>query len=588
MTALDEYTSRRERWQAIRSGQERLFIRIGNWIAEALLAYLVCGPHILPVWTLLLPLLAFLALAVWHSRVLRNKTLALRAIAFYDRNLGRLDNRWTDNAATGERFRNPDHVYSEDLDLFGKGSVFQFLSTARTQAGEQTLAQWLLAPATQAEALGRQAAVRELAGTLDLREDLALLGEDVQATLDQRAIERWGTAPPIIFAPFLRWSAAVLAAASIICLFAFFVQQAQLWQLLGLWLLDGIVIFALRSRVNQVLEAAETPGHGLQVFSLVLERLERESFQSAYLQGLRASIRVQGTPASARIKALGRCIDWFDSSDHLLVKAIRPLVLWREQIAMAIESWRRQSGLQIGIWLRAVAEFEAISSFASVAFERPLWCFPHFTSDGVSFEASALQHPLLPPQRCIPNDVAFNDHSRLLIVSGSNMSGKSTLLRAIGLNCILAWAGAPVAAASLRLSPLQPGASIRVTDSLLDNRSRFFAELFRLRQVVELTRHGRPVLFLFDELLSGTNSHDRRIGAAAIVTRLVRNGAIGLITTHDLALANIQNDLGSMASKVHFDDRIVDGQVEFNYRLQPGLVTHSNALELMRAIGLEV
>ncbi|MGH9583946.1 MAG: MutS-related protein, partial [Bryobacteraceae bacterium] len=197
-------------------------------------------------------------------------------------------------------------------------------------------------------------------------------------------------------------------------------------------------------------------------------------------------------------------------------------------------------------------------------------------------------HPLMTPQACVPNDVSLANGIRLLIVSGSNMSGKSTLLRAIGLNAVLAWAGAPVAARQMRLSPLQPAASIRIFDSLHDNRSRFFAEITRLRQIVDLTHLERPVLFLLDELLSGTNSHDRRIGAAGVVRGLIEAGAMGLVTTHDLALADIASKLGSRAANVHFEDRFTEGRIEFDYRLRPGVVTRSNALELMRAIGLHV
>ncbi len=593
MPALDEYTARRERWHAILLAQQRLFNTIGNWrlvlgIAEASLAYLVFGPHSLPSWTLLLPLTAFIALAAWHARVLRSRTLASRALEFYDRNLARLNDCWSKSPQTGERFRDPDHVYADDLDLFGTGSLFQLVSTARTQAGEQALADWLLTPATIGEARERQSAIRELSAHLDLREDLALLGPDVQSNLNLKAIEHWGNAPPIRFAPILRLVALVLGTVSLVYLFLFFAQRAELWQLLLTWCADAALIFALRSRVTPVLDAADTPVHGLQVFRLVLERLERESFDSPYLQRLLASVRTKDLPASQRVKALGRWADWLDSGDHPLIRALRPMILWREQIAMGLERWRQQSGQQIGGWLRAVAEFEALSSFASLAFERATWSFPELVSGLPCFDASALHHPLLPAARSIANDVSLNKTNRLFIVSGSNMSGKSTLLRATGLNCVLAWAGAPTATASLRISPLLPGASIRVSDSLLDNRSRFFAEISRLRQVVELTRGSRPVLFLFDELLSGTNSHDRRIGAAAIVTRLVRDGAIGFVTTHDLALAEIAKDLGSQATNVHFDDRLVNGQVQFDYRLQPGLVTHSNALELMRAVGLEV
>jgi DNA mismatch repair ATPase MutS len=204
------------------------------------------------------------------------------------------------------------------------------------------------------------------------------------------------------------------------------------------------------------------------------------------------------------------------------------------------------------------------------------------------FEGEQLQHPLLVPSKCVPNDVSLGGPLRLLIVSGSNMSGKSTLLRSVGLNTVLAWAGAPVAARRLRLSCLQTGASIRVVDSLQDGKSRFYAEITRLRQIVDLASNGGQVLFLLDEILSGTNSHDRRIGAAAVVRGLVDRGAIGLITTHDLALAELEADLDGRAANVHFEDHIEDGRIAFDFRLRPGVVSRSNALELMRAIGLQV
>jgi DNA mismatch repair ATPase MutS len=321
----------------------------------------------------------------------------------------------------------------------------------------------------------------------------------------------------------------------------------------------------------------------------MLERLEKETFEAPRLKELRVGLDVEGLPASKRIARLERWIDWLDSGEHLLVRVIRPIVLWYEQLAMGIEAWRGENGRLVGQWLRAVAEFEALSSLASIAFERPHWTFP-LLLEGVHphLEAQDLQHPLMSPAKCVPNDISFSRDLRVFIVSGSNMSGKSTLLRSMGLNCVLAWAGGPVAAKRMCVSALQPAASIRVVDSLHDNRSRFFAEISRIRQIVDLTQGNRAVLFLLDELLSGTNSHDRRIGAAGIVRKLVASGAIGLITTHDLALAEIEQDLGTAAANVHFDDQIVDGQIAFDYKLRPGIVIHSNALELMRAVGLEI
>ncbi len=327
----------------------------------------------------------------------------------------------------------------------------------------------------------------------------------------------------------------------------------------------------------------------LRILSLALARLERETFRSPLLNELRSQLSGEGKPASERVAQLARWVDWHDSVDHPLIRALRPLLFWREQVAIGVERWRRESGPQIAAWLRALATFEALSSLASLSFERPHWCFPELLPDTVPLlEAHNLRHPLLPQARSIGNDVSLGQDVRLLIVSGSNMSGKSTFLRAIGLNTALAWAGGPVCATSMRISPLHLGVSIRVTDSVLDNRSRFFAEIVRIKQIVDLAKEFRAALFLLDELLSGTNSHDRQIGAAAIVRKLVELGAIGVITTHDLALAQIADQLNGRAKNAHFDDQIVNGEITFDYRLRPGVVTHSNALELMRSVGLDV
>jgi DNA mismatch repair ATPase MutS len=368
----------------------------------------------------------------------------------------------------------------------------------------------------------------------------------------------------------------------------FFAQLLPLWPTLLILACDFALIFYLSSKIERVTQVIDTPAQSLRIISLLLQRLEREHFESPRLQQFSVDLGVHGLPASKRIARLERWIDWLDSSDHILVRVIRPILLWREQIAMAIEAWRQRNGSLTVLWIKGIGEFEALSSFASLAFERPTWCFPVFEDLKGRWSAEALQHPLLSPATCVPNDVDFTEGLQLLIVSGSNMSGKSTLLRSIGLNTVLAWAGAPVAAHTLQLSCLHVASSMRVVDSLQDNRSRFYAEITRIRQIFELLNHERTVLFLLDELLSGTNSHDRLLGATGIVGNLVKSGAIGLITTHDLALAELEGKLGSHSRNVHFDDRLVNGRIEFDYKLKPGIVTHSNALELMRAVGLEV
>ncbi len=593
MSPLDEYQLRSERWRAKHSLLQRQFIQIGNWrlilgVAEGILAWLAFGSHTIAAWPLLIPLAAFVALVIWHVRVSRRRTFAERAIQFYDRGLARLEGRWPGTGNPGERFRDPVHPYADDLDLFGKGSLFELIASARTRAGEDTLASWLLAPTTRDEASRRQQSASELCSQLDLREEVATLGEDIRAELDVQATEKWATSPTVRFHPLLRVAALLLALAGALSTLAFFAGLTPLWPVLLILCCDFTLIFLLRKQVARVTSVVDTAAQSLRIVSLLLERLEQQKFESAKLQQLSADLHLQGLPASKRIARLEQWIDWLDSSDHIFVRVIRPILLWREQIAMGIEAWRQQNGAFAVRWIKCIGDFEALSSFAALSFERPNWCFPSFEDSGRCWRAQALQHPLLSSATCVPNDIVFGDGLQLLIVSGSNMSGKSTLLRSIGLNTVLAWAGAPVAALELQLSCLQVATSMRVVDSLQDNRSRFYAEITRIRQIFDLLKNGPPVLFLLDELLSGTNSHDRLLGASGIVRNLVESGAIGLITTHDLALADLERALEPRAHNVHFDDRVLDGRVEFDYQLKPGVVTHSNALELMRAVGLQV
>jgi DNA mismatch repair ATPase MutS len=262
--------------------------------------------------------------------------------------------------------------------------------------------------------------------------------------------------------------------------------------------------------------------------------------------------------------------------------------LWTTQLSMAIDAWRAAQGPAIGGWLRAVGEFEALCALASYSAENPADPFPEIMTGQARFDAEGLGHPLIAIEQCVRNDVSLGDPVRALVVSGSNMSGKSTLLRSVGVAAVMALAGAPVRAASLRLTPLAVGATLRVQDSLQAGKSRFYAEITRVRQLVDLSRGPLPLLFLFDELFHGTNSHDRRTGAESVLRGLLDRGSIGLITTHDLALAEIVSALGPVSVNVHFADHFENGEMRFDYRMRPGVVEHSNALALMRAVGLEV
>jgi hypothetical protein len=589
----EEYLRRRSQRQSDAErleGRHRLlgYFRLAILVAGAVLAWMILRGDALPGAILLVPVALFFALSRVHDGVLSRMEDLRRAAAYYGQGIDRMAGRWAGTGEGGGAFVQPSHPYAADLDLFGPGSLFELLCSARTHAGQETLARWLLEPAGPEEIRLRQEAVDELRGRLDLREDLALLSAGAREGVDSEPLARWAARPPLLLPGRARALLPILAATSAITLSG--------WAFAGWSIIPAAVMLAAQSavaaswrlRVMEVVTSVERAARDLQILSQVLARLERESFSSRLLAGLHDALRTGGAPPSKRIARLGRLVELLDSRRNQVFALIAPVLLWATQLAFALEAWRSRHGSAVEGWLHAVGEIEALSSLAGYAFEHPGDPFPDVVDHGPLFEAVALGHPLIPEAGCVRNDLRLGSDLRLLVVSGSNMSGKSTLLRSIGINAVLAQAGAPVRAVSLRLSPLHLGASIRNVDSLQDGKSRFYAEITRLKQILEISSDHHVVLYLLDELLSGTNSHDRRIGAEAVVRGLVRRGAVGLLTTHDLALSRIAEEMGSEALNVHFEDHVESGEITFDYLLKPGVVAKGNALELMRAVGIEV
>jgi hypothetical protein len=352
--------------------------------------------------------------------------------------------------------------------------------------------------------------------------------------------------------------------------------------------LAAAVVLKLRKNTQQVLAQAEAALADLRLLASILERLESEQFQSSRLKELAHQLALGAQKPSAAINRLQRLAEFLEARDNVILRVLDVPLLYTVQVALALEGWRRREGSEVRRWIEAIGDAEALLSMSTYAYEHPNDPFPGFSSQSPSFAGDMLGHPLLPNDRCVRNSVRLGKETQVLIVSGSNMSGKSTLLRTIGINSVLAMAGAPVRAANLQLSPVAIGASIRVNDSLQGGSSRFYAEITRLRKIADEASGPVPLLFLLDELLQGTNSHDRAIGAEGLLRTLVGRGAIGLVTTHDLALTKIVDILGNKADNVHFQDHLEAGKISFDYKLREGVVTKSNGLELMRSIGLNV
>ncbi len=595
----DEYRARRRDRAGEAARLARRDARIGNArlvvAAVAVLAgWLAFGADRLhPAW-IALPAAAFFALVLAHDRIVRRRIRMERAAAWYEAGLERLDGRRAGDGEPGDRFLEEGHLYAMDLDLFGRGSLYERLATARTPAGEETLARWLLRPAPADVIRARQAAVEDLRGRIDLREDLALLGDPVRAGVDPDALRRWSTAPTIPFSAIERIAAFALPIASVAALALW--SGGLLGRTIPVAVLLAQVVLArrLRPRVERVLAGVDRGARELGLLSGVLRRIEQERFEAPLTQRLRARLETAGDPPSRSIGRLHRLVTLLDARRNQMFAPVAMILMWGTHLALRIEAWRRRSGDAVPGWIAATGEIEALCAIAGYAWENPSDPFPVLIDGPARLEAAAIGHPLIPGARCVRNDVVLDATRPVLIVSGSNMSGKSTLLRTVGVNVVLALAGAPVRARAMRLTPLALGASIRVIDSLQAGTSRFYAEVTRLRGIVAQADRaagdgdGLPVCFLIDEMLHGTNSHDRRIGAEAVVRGLVERGALGIVTTHDLALSRMAESLGGRAVNVHFEDHLEDGRMTFDYILRDGVVTRSNALALMRSVGLDV
>ena len=593
MSPREEYEQRIARWTGVARRGERTHLRLSN------LRLLVAGAAIVIAWMslarqlispawLLAAGVAFTALVVMHARVLQRIERAQRACRLYERGIQRIDGTWAGSGPDGSRFLT-DHSYARDLDLFGPASLFQLLDTARTEAGEETLAAWIHSPAPLEELRLRHPAVAELARDVDYRETLAVLAAEAHVG-QTSALNRWAQLAPAgasLGALALFAACGVITAALLVATITGLVPEL----LLFVWLVvQAGVVLRTRGWVSQVIRRVEAAAYDLELFRQLMAAIDGHSFDAPRLRTLQAGLADRRGRPSAHLARLQKFVSIVEQCDHNpWARLIAGPLLVRSQCAVLIDRWHARHRDRLAGWLDAVGELEAFAALATYTFEHPSDPFPSLSEKGPVFHATGLAHPLLPGTEAVRNDVAVGgDRPQVLIVSGSNMSGKSTLLRAVGVNAVLAQMGAPVRATSLLLSPLTLGATLRIEDSLQSGYSRFYTEILRIRSIVEDARGPRPVLFLLDEILHGTNSHDRRIGAGAIVRALVEAGAIGLVTTHDLALTELVSELGGRAANVHFEDRIENGRMVFDYKMRDGVVQRSNALALMRAVGLDV
>ncbi|MEA3335791.1 MAG: MutS family DNA mismatch repair protein [Chloroflexota bacterium] len=486
---------------------------------------------------------------------------------------------------------------ADDLDLLGYASLEHLLATPNTPVGKATLRQWILTPAGPETVRQRQAAVTELAPLIEFRDEVGLHGRllgpsqgDYEQFMDWAGGSNW-----LDQRPWLIWMVRLLTLLVIGLGIALLLGVPTVPALLAVLLVNMLLTFTLGVRAKSDVERVAARQNVFRAYAGMFELISDQPFKSPALRDLQQQLAAGDLSAADQMRRLGRLMPLADIRRWMFFFIVEIFTLWSFHLLWLLERWQRSAGHQVSSWLAVLGEVEALIALATLRHDHPDWVFPEIVEHGAArLTVKALAHPLLPPAEAVPNDVVVGPPGSFLLVTGSNMSGKSTLLRAIGVNMVLAQMGGPVSASQLRLPPLAIATSMRVQDSLEQGVSYFMAELRRLKAIVDMAdrqeeRQGRPLLYLLDEILQGTNTSERRVAARQVINHLLATGAIGVVSTHDLTLAD-SPELTVASVPVHFTESFIDGAdgptMTFDYTLRPGIATSTNALKLMALVGL--
>lgn len=572
--------------------------------------------------TLVVVAVAALGIGLWRGMPLLLGLAALAAIGFVisfayhtviDRRHHRYDELWTINDEGFRRLRRDwaalplrqpssisgDTHYANDLDVLGHASLQHLLNTAHTPTGQTTLQSWLIEPAAPATIRERQSAVAELAPLLDFRDELAFHGRQMgSAQVNYELFLRWVEGESWLSQrPWLVWLTRIMPLITLGSALADAtgIFNVPIWAF-SIWIHMALIL-TVGKQVEETIQRVSARQSAFRVYAELFQVIAEERFTAPGLRRIQANLTAGGLRADQQMRRLSRIMAFADFRFFLLFFPINLVTLWNFHVLWFLERWQRTVRARIRTWLVAQGEIEALAALAALAYDQPAWIFPEIVEDRPPVVAAqALGHPLLPNAARVCNDVRIGPTGTFLLVTGSNMSGKSTLLRAIGTNIALGLAGGPVCAERLTLPPIVLGTSMRVQDSLEQGVSYFMAELQRLKTVVDRAQQvrqqpGWTLLFLLDEILHGTNTSERLIAARQIIRHLLSQDAIGAVSTHDLRLADADG-LADAAELAHFTEAFTRGPegvaMRFDYKLRPGIATTTNALKLMEIVGLPV
>ncbi len=535
-----------------------------------------------------LPIIIFIWMVTKHERIKAQLNYWESLVRINDNAICRLEGRWVEFPNAGERFINPEHRYSSDLDIFGQASLFQYINAATSLVGEERLAQMLSSPAGLPEIEQRQQALQELSSRLDWRQHFQATGmlDSGKKTGDLKKLLAWAEEKLIFtnkYTSLLLITPVITLILAVLGYFHFIPRYVWAFP----FAVQIFIVILTEKTARQAFVKTGNTVNEIKRYSVLLSCIETENFTAPLLNDLRKKLYRGGDTPSKQIKQLFTIVERFNMRYSSLHPIINIGLLWDLQTVIKLQKWKSISGRLLRTWIEVIAEFEALSSLAGLVYDHPGWVMPEIDDAKPTLKAVALGHPLIKDEMRVCNDVNLSGPGTVLLITGSNMSGKSTLLRTVGINLVLACAGAPVCAGQFRCSLIDVYSSIHINDNLEKNISNFYAELLRIKLIVDAARAGKSMIFLIDEIFKGTNSKDRILGAQAVIKSLHGLGAIGLVSTHDLELSRLEDEI-PLIKNYHFTDKISGQEITFDYHLKSGVSKSTNALALMKIIGIEL
>ncbi len=491
----------------------------------------------------------------------------------------------------GNQYALPDHFYSNDLDIFGRASLFQYINRASSEMGSSRLADYLQHPASHELILQRQLVIKELSGERLWGQHLQALGRETQILFSTKyRLENWVKEAPV-FSKFKQWKwlryLLPFIILSVVTLYTFDIVPSSVFYFF--LLLFAIIAYQINNIIAPIHEKLSKMADELDVLSVSIRHIETASFESQLFRDLQMNFIQQNKKASQEIRVIKKILDKLDLRYNLVISApLNILLLWNLQQILDLEKWKSINQNNIHNWFDTLGHAEALNSFATLYFNEPDWIFPSIVPEYFFIEGKEIGHPLLLKKKRVNNDIEIKHDGEIMLVTGSNMAGKSTFLRSIGVNVVLAMTGSAVCAKAFKVSHVQIISSMRITDNLEESTSTFYAELKKLKTIIEKVNHGERVFILLDEILRGTNSLDRHTGSVALMKQLIKHHAAAIIATHDLELAKLKEDFPKNIINYHFDVQVSNDELYFDYQLKPGVCNSLNASILMKKIGIEL